>query len=90
MRISAVAMMFVLPAAAASAIDIKPKGEQVTTETKTADSLLQQADATFQAHDHKAALKQYETAYERARGEFNRSVEVEALSQVARMHLIVG
>lgn len=53
-------------------------------------ALLQQADSTFQLHDYKTALAQYQAAADRARGEFNRSVEAEALAQMARMHLVLG
>ncbi len=55
----------------------------------TAASLLQQADETFQSRAYEKALHEYRLAYEKAREEFNRSVEVEALSQMARMHLIL-
>lgn len=54
------------------------------------DSLLSLADDTFQSRDYETALQQYSDVVEAARAEFNRSVEVEALSQMARMNLILG
>ncbi len=71
------------------AIEVQQKGADVTTNEITADSLLSQADETFQTRDYKVALEQYEATVDKAREEFNPSVEVEALSQVARMHLIL-
>jgi len=72
------------------AIEVQQKGVKVTPEEITADSLLRQADDTFQARDYKAALEQYQATVDKARQEFNNSVEVEALAQVARMHLILN
>jgi len=56
----------------------------------TADSLLKQADEVFQSRDYVAAHDEYLQVAERARQEFNRSVETEALSQVARTSLLLG
>jgi len=56
----------------------------------TADSLLKQADEVFQSRDYAAAHDEYLQVAERARQEFNRSVETEALSQVARTSLLLG
>ena len=54
-----------------------------------ADSLLQQADSTFQGRGYQAALEQYTETFEQARREFNPSVEVEAAAQIARMNLLL-
>ena len=59
----------------------------MNNEESSADVLLRNADETFQNHDFEEALVQYNEALEKARTEFNRSVETEALSQIARMHL---
>lgn len=56
----------------------------------TADSSLARADETFQARDYQAALEEYQQTVVMAHDEFNRSVEIEALAQVARMNLILG
>jgi tetratricopeptide (TPR) repeat protein len=74
----------------ASAIDTKKKGSSMTPDNLTADSLLQVADTTFQNRDSRGAIPQYTLALEEARREFNPSIEVEALSQLARMYLSVG
>jgi tetratricopeptide (TPR) repeat protein len=66
------------------------QGEAVTETAQTADSMLQAADSIFQDHQYDQALREYEKTYERAREEFNRSVEVEALAQIARMHLALN
>ena len=57
------------------------------TSDTTADSLLAHADTLFQMNNLVDALEIYQATYEHARTEFNRSVEVEALSQIARLHL---
>lgn len=91
MRTTLVLLLLWLPGAAASAIDVKPQGVPVTSGDEiTADSLLKQGDADFQAREYDKALSSYTVAVDLARKEFNRSVEVEALSQVARMHLVQG
>ncbi len=73
----------------AAGIDIKPQGVPVTSGDEiTSDSLLNQADAEFQARDYEKALQSYLTAIDLARKEFNRSVETEALAQAARMSLL--
>ncbi|MEK7775404.1 MAG: tetratricopeptide repeat protein [Candidatus Zixiibacteriota bacterium] len=74
----------------ALAIDTKKKGTNMTPDSQTADSLLQEADSTFQNRDLRTAIGQYESALEEARREFNPSIEVEALSQLARMYLSLG
>ena len=57
------------------------------TQPHTADSLLSAADDIFQANKIDEAFDAYSEAFESARKEFNRSVEVEALAQMARMKL---
>ncbi|MEE8578262.1 MAG: hypothetical protein V3T31_13495, partial [candidate division Zixibacteria bacterium] len=72
----------------AGAVDVIQRGGKVTSESNSADSLLQEADKIFQSRDYPAALDQYEKVLNQARNEFNRSVEIEALSQMARMNLL--
>lgn len=85
-------LLFILFFAASRlvAVEIQKTGESVTDSEITPDSLLQAADATFQKRDYQSALEQYQKAQNAAKIEFNRSVEVEAASQAARMHLILG
>ncbi|MDH4033289.1 MAG: hypothetical protein OEV80_05765, partial [candidate division Zixibacteria bacterium] len=73
-----------------NAIEVKQKGAKVSTNDQSADETLSQADDIFQSRDYGSALESYLEVAEAARKEFNRSVEVEALSQVARMNLILG
>jgi tetratricopeptide (TPR) repeat protein len=54
---------------------------------KNSSKLLGEADKIFKAGDMETALKLYEKTYETARKEFNRSVEVESLAQIARSKL---
>jgi tetratricopeptide (TPR) repeat protein len=63
------------------------KGEQVNEENKTSNKLLDDADKIFKSGDMETALKLYIETFETARIEFNRSVEVEALAQIARSKL---
>lgn len=56
----------------------------------TSDHLLNEADDHFQQRDYQTALEMYEKSYNLARNEFNRSIETEALAQIARIHLING
>lgn len=80
----------VLSGLTAAAIDIKPQGVPVTSGDEiTPDSLLNQADAEFQARENEKALQTYLAALDLARKEFNRSVETEALAQAARMCLLL-
>ncbi len=58
--------------------------------SSSADALLSQADSVFKSHDFNSALDEYKQVVKQARNEFNRSVEVEGLSQVARMYLTLG
>lgn len=53
----------------------------------TSGDLLEQADEVFQKRDYEAALPIYQQAAQTAYNEFNRSVETEALSQLARCFL---
>ncbi len=83
------AVLLVL-AAAAPAVDRAPAGVTVTDPEHNAQTLLEKADTTFQGRDYAAAFEEYRQAADLAREEFNRSVEVEALAQMARMKLILG
>ncbi len=56
----------------------------------TAAELLELADGEFQKRNIDDALIAYQKTVEAARAEFNRPVEVEALSQAARCHLTNG
>ena len=58
-------------------------------EEINSDVLLAEADGLFQAKQNQAALEKYLEVVEVARREFNRPVEVEALAQTARMHLVL-
>ena len=64
--------------------------EPMTEQQNPALELLEHADSIFQSRDYKAALTAYQQTVEVARAEFNQSVEVEALSQVARMNLLLS
>ncbi len=57
---------------------------------KSSGELLKEADALFQDRNYDGALPLYDLAYQNAREEFNRPVEVESLSQLARLNLIAG
>lgn len=57
---------------------------------KTSGELLKEADALFQDRNYADALPVYDNTYQKAREEFNRPVEVESLSQLARLNLIGG
>jgi len=72
------------------AVEIRNRGEIVTSDELTADSLLKLADDIFQERRYDEALVEYARVYQTALKEFNRSVEVEALSQMARVNLILG
>ena len=83
-------VLILAAATAAVAIDITDKGGRMSdSQELNADSLLAQADQTFQNRDYQAALQQYLQVAEAAKESFNRPVEVEALAQVARMNLIL-
>lgn len=71
------------------AVETVPRGTKVTTDSISADALLSEGDKIFKTKDYQAALELYQKAAVQARGEFNRSVEVEALSQMARMGLLL-
>jgi len=62
----------------------------MTTTDKSSGGLLKDADALFQNRNYEEAVVIYDKAYQKAREEFNRPVEVEALSQLARLNLISG
>lgn len=65
-------------------------GPSMTDPSKTSGALLKEADSLFQDRNYDAALPVYDKTYQKAREEFNRPVEVEALSQLARLNLIAG
>jgi len=90
MKTAVVLLVAILVSSNVTAIDTKKKGSTMTPESLTADSILQVADTTFQNRDSRGAIAQYTQALEEARREFNSSVEVEALSQLARMYLSLG
>ena len=75
---------------AAAAIEREKRGQTVSEANITPDSLLIEADAIFQNRSFEDALRKYEEPADRAREEFNRSVEAEATAQMARMNLILG
>lgn len=81
---------FLIVAPDVTAIEKQDKGEIVPDSDQNAQQLLDQADQLFSERDYKAALSRYQMVAEQARGEFNRSVETEALAQVARVNLILG
>lgn len=72
-----------------NAIDVKKRGNPMDFDEPTADAQLERADSVFQSRDYQAALQEYMTAFQQAEAEFNRPIEVEALAQIARMHLIL-
>ena len=77
-------------AAGVVAVEVREKGADMSTESVSPDSLLKEADQIFQNRDYENALTKYDEVLEAARKDFNRPVEVEALSQVARMNLILN
>ncbi|HKK19883.1 MAG TPA: tetratricopeptide repeat protein [candidate division Zixibacteria bacterium] len=79
-----------LVAGQAKAVEMQRKGVNLSLDKHSADSLLDIADEFFQANEIDSALGQYERARQRAVEESDSSVEVEALSQIARMNLILG
>jgi tetratricopeptide (TPR) repeat protein len=62
----------------------------MTLDRQSADILLEKGDTTFQQKKYAEAFALYEEALGAAREEFNRPVEVEALSQMARMKLLLN
>lgn len=90
MRPALVVLSLILMTSVTNAIELKHKGAKVSTNDQSTDVLLSQADDVFQTRDYDAALELYLEVALAARKEFNRSVEVEALSQVARMNLLLG
>jgi tetratricopeptide (TPR) repeat protein len=85
---------------AVAAVEVQRKGAEMSetpetpetpeTEDIDADSLLAEADRMFGQHELDSAMSAYEAAARAARRDFNRPVEVEALAQVARIHLKNG
>lgn len=91
MRYAGPVLLLLLIPGLLTAVEVRKGGTSMSQEQEyTADSLLQQADEVFQSRDYAAAREEYLKVVEKARQEFNRSVEVEALSQVARTSLMVG
>ncbi|MEE8578063.1 MAG: hypothetical protein V3T31_12480, partial [candidate division Zixibacteria bacterium] len=70
--------------------DKRDKGKDMPDSNSGSFLLLGEADEVFSSRNYEKALASYEKVLEAARSEMNRSVEVEALSQVARMNLILG
>jgi tetratricopeptide (TPR) repeat protein len=70
-----------------AAAQITIDGGAVSNEPETADQHLNDADSVFKQRDLENALSMYHQALKTARDEFNRSVEVESLSQIARVYL---
>lgn len=83
-------LSIILAAACAHAIESKKKGTTMNVERPSADTLLDEGDSTFQRKEYAEAFTVYEQAAEAARDEFNRPIEVEALSQMARMCLLTN
>ncbi len=71
-------------------IEVEKKGSDVTNTEISADSLLNEGDVIFKSREYDKALAKYSEALKASQSEFNNSVEVEALSQIARMNLITG
>ncbi len=87
-RINIIILIFLI-SSSVFGIDFKSKGA-IMTQQDRADSLLSVADDIFQAGKIDDAFDAYSQAFKSARKEFNRSVEVEALAQMARMKLKSG
>jgi len=66
------------------------KGINMTDSAKSSGDFLKQADSLFQDREMEAAFAAYDKAHQKAREEFNRPVEVEALAQLARLTLTKG
>jgi tetratricopeptide (TPR) repeat protein len=85
--ITKIAIILLLMPLMVAGIEVEERGSSMKAEGPTADSLLEKADEIFQSRDYEAALSEYTRVLETARSEFNRSVETEALAQLARVHL---
>jgi len=84
-RIIAFALSTLLLAVSAYSVEVQSKGAAMPDSTNVnPDSLLAAADSLFQERDYPTALTKYARTAEVAHLEFNRSVEIEALAQVAR------
>jgi tetratricopeptide (TPR) repeat protein len=70
-------------------IEISKRTNSMSLDEPNADSLLAEADEIFQNRDYAKALDKYLEVQLQARDEFNRSVETEALAQIARMQLLL-
>ncbi len=62
----------------------------MTDEDTSSVDLLDKADEVFQKRDYEQAVPLYEAVAQAAYNEFNRSVETEALAQIARCYLATG
>lgn len=81
-----IGILLLMPLAALG-IDVQEKGGNMAGGTLTADSLLRQADKAFDRNEMDEARDLYEEALTASREQFVQSVQVEALSQLARVHL---
>ncbi len=83
-------LFIVLSFSSIYAIEKQGKGDVVVEQEMTAGLMLEEADSVFQARDYKSALELYHKVSIKAKEEFNPSVDAEAMSQMARMNLILG
>lgn len=74
----------------ASAVEKKNKSADMDNQLSSAASLLEKADSLFKREKYSDAIDLYIQSLERAQEEFNRSVETEALAQLARTNLKQG
>jgi len=89
-RYALVVIAFILGSQIAHSVERGQKGAAMTDPAANPLAALEHADEVFQAHDYQSALEAYTDATRQAHEEFNRSVEVEALSQMARMNLLLN
>ncbi len=88
-RLAMIVLLLLCFPLVSGAVEIKKKGDMMQSQEQDADSLLSRADDIFQSGDYEKALQEYQQVADLARKEFNRSVETEALSQMARMNLLL-
>lgn len=88
---TALAMLTAVCLVTSEALAVEKRDREIqVTDEKSADQRLKEADQLFQERNYETALEHYREAAKSAGREFNYSVEVEALSQVARMNLLLG
>ena len=88
MRIIAFALSMLLLTVSVNSVEVQSKGAAMSDSVNVnSDSLLAEADSLFQERDISTALTKYLRTAEVAHLDFNRSVETEALAQVARCYL---